>query len=402
MWCSQKAESNTFSPKMAGAVKPPDLVGSGRTNFRSHSQGPQPLSKRKWCNPFSVKTASSSARTSASASSQNPRASLLEGEEVQSQVLSAGMLAELAGGDLPETQFAGGRSQVCSHPTSGWPVFGNSFPFRSFLPCVIAPCHCTADYVRFILLRPPGTLPCTSDTGTSRADTWLWLSKHWSEPAWLFPKFSKITLKKKKQPFYTQTNNVAVTAVWPVSRNTSLNFFKCNLKFHFSDSRATFPELVFPRTCGPTSWEAALFPSSSSGTSTAAPWPWSEPTGLCFFLKNHWPTWCSCVFFKTQVSPLIRPVKGKARVLDGRVRKSAFSYAAGPAMVRKIAEADVVRLRKYEIPIKRVARNLCLDPALIAAIMSQESRVGLLLDNGWDQERHKYGLMQVHRDDKYE
>uniref|UniRef100_A0A8B9M4G4 Lysozyme g n=1 Tax=Accipiter nisus TaxID=211598 RepID=A0A8B9M4G4_9AVES len=74
--------------------------------------------------------------------------------------------------------------------------------------------------------------------------------------------------------------------------------------------------------------------------------------------------------------------------------ESAFSYAAGPAMVRKTAEADVVRLRKYEIPIKRVARNLCLDPALIAAIMSQESRVGLLLDNGWDQERHKYGLMQ--------
>lgn len=84
------------------------------------------------------------------------------------------------------------------------------------------------------------------------------------------------------------------------------------------------------------------------------------------------------------------------------MRKSAFSYAAGPAMVRKTAEADVVRLRKYEMPIKRVARNLCLDPALIAAIMSQESRVGLLLDNGWDQERHKYGLMQVHRDDKYE
>ncbi|KFW12169.1 Lysozyme g, partial [Fulmarus glacialis] len=90
----------------------------------------------------------------------------------------------------------------------------------------------------------------------------------------------------------------------------------------------------------------------------------------------------------------------KARVLDGRVCKSAFSYAAGLAMVRKIAEADVVRLRKYEIPIKRVARNLCLDPALIAAIISQESRVGMLLDNGWDQERHKYGLMQVHRDDK--
>ncbi|KGL91747.1 Lysozyme g, partial [Charadrius vociferus] len=85
----------------------------------------------------------------------------------------------------------------------------------------------------------------------------------------------------------------------------------------------------------------------------------------------------------------------KARVLDGRVCNSAFSYTAGLAMVRRTAEADIVRLRKYEMPIKRVARNLCLDPALIAAIISQESRAGLLLDNGWDQGRHRYGLMQL-------
>ncbi|KAM6385342.1 lysozyme g-like isoform 1-T5 [Alca torda] len=70
----------------------------------------------------------------------------------------------------------------------------------------------------------------------------------------------------------------------------------------------------------------------------------------------------------------------------------------GLAMVRRTAEADVIRLRKYEMPIKRVARNLCLDPALIAGIISQESRVGLLLDNGWDQGRQKYGLMQIGRE----
>lgn len=71
-------------------------------------------------------------------------------------------------------------------------------------------------------------------------------------------------------------------------------------------------------------------------------------------------------------------------------------------MLRRSAEADIIRLRRYEIPIKRVARNLCLDPALIAAIISQESRVGQLLNNGWDQTRRKYGLMQVHQGDKYE
>ncbi|NWX71677.1 LYG protein, partial [Alca torda] len=73
-------------------------------------------------------------------------------------------------------------------------------------------------------------------------------------------------------------------------------------------------------------------------------------------------------------------------------------FSAGLAMVRRTAEADVIRLRKYEMPIKRVARNLCLDPALIAGIISQESRVGLLLDNGWDQGRQKYGLMQIGRE----
>uniref|UniRef100_A0A8C4XSW5 Lysozyme g n=1 Tax=Falco tinnunculus TaxID=100819 RepID=A0A8C4XSW5_FALTI len=78
-----------------------------------------------------------------------------------------------------------------------------------------------------------------------------------------------------------------------------------------------------------------------------------------------------------------------------RVCKAAFSCATGLATIRRSAEADVIRLRRYEVPIKRVARNLCLDPALIAALISQESRVGLLLNNGWDQERQKYGLMQL-------
>ncbi|NWV27475.1 LYG protein, partial [Origma solitaria] len=87
----------------------------------------------------------------------------------------------------------------------------------------------------------------------------------------------------------------------------------------------------------------------------------------------------------------------EARGLGRDVCKSAFSYAAGYAMIRRTAAADLVRLRRYEVPIKRVARNLCLDPALIGGIMSQESRVGLLLNNGWDQGRQKYGLMQISR-----
>ncbi|NXW74972.1 LYG protein, partial [Hirundo rustica] len=87
----------------------------------------------------------------------------------------------------------------------------------------------------------------------------------------------------------------------------------------------------------------------------------------------------------------------ETRGLARGMGKSAFSYPAGYATIRRAAEADLVRLRRYEIPIKRVARKLCLDPALIGAIMSQESRVGLLLDNGWDRGRQKYGLMQISR-----
>lgn len=82
--------------------------------------------------------------------------------------------------------------------------------------------------------------------------------------------------------------------------------------------------------------------------------------------------------------------------------KAAFPPSAGVAALRRTADADIIRLRKYEIPIKRVARNLCLDPALIAAIISQESRAGLLLDNGWDQAQQRFGLMQVWPQDRRE
>ncbi|NXL84786.1 LYG protein, partial [Alectura lathami] len=77
--------------------------------------------------------------------------------------------------------------------------------------------------------------------------------------------------------------------------------------------------------------------------------------------------------------------------------KAASAPAAGPTVLRRMAEADVIRLRKYEVPIKRVARKLCLDPALIAGIISQESRAGLLLNNGWDQGQQRFGLMQIDR-----
>lgn len=150
-----------------------------------------------------------------------------------------------------------------------------------------------------------------------------------------------------------------------------------------------------------TSKEVSLFAWSSLGSGTAAPWPWSETIELCLYLKPHCLIWYRCDFLNTWLTPLTQLLQGKARGLERGVCKSAFSYPTGYA-IRRAAEADLVRLRRYEIPIKRVARNLCLDPALIGGIMSQESRVGLLLDNGWDRGQQKYGLMQVLQGDKCE
>lgn len=102
-----------------------------------------------------------------------------------------------------------------------------------------------------------------------------------------------------------------------------------------------------------------------------------------------WPTERCCVSCWHPQHP------HQASLLRELLGKAVSALAAGPAALRRTVEADVIRLRKYEVPIKRVARRLCLDPALIAAIISQESRAGLLLNNGWDQGQQRYGLMQV-------
>lgn len=104
---------------------------------------------------------------------------------------------------------------------------------------------------------------------------------------------------------------------------------------------------------------------------------------------NCWPTERRCASSWHPQHP------HQAPFLRGLSGEAVSALSAGLAALRRTVEADVIRLRRYEVPIKRVARRLCLDPALIAAIISQESRAGLLLDNGWDQGRQRYGLMQV-------
>ncbi|KAM8942343.1 lysozyme g-like protein 2 [Vulpes vulpes] len=59
------------------------------------------------------------------------------------------------------------------------------------------------------------------------------------------------------------------------------------------------------------------------------------------------------------------------------------------------AEMDLRALKTYQILIKEVGLRHCVDPALIAAIISRESHGGAVLKDGWDHRGLKFGLMQL-------
>uniref|UniRef100_UPI003AAA9A6E lysozyme g-like n=1 Tax=Centroberyx gerrardi TaxID=166262 RepID=UPI003AAA9A6E len=73
----------------------------------------------------------------------------------------------------------------------------------------------------------------------------------------------------------------------------------------------------------------------------------------------------------------------------------------GESASHTMAETDLGRMNRYRSKINSVGRNKGIDPALIAAIISRESRAGNTLQNGWgdwDPRRQAYngfGLMQV-------
>ncbi|CAG06115.1 unnamed protein product [Tetraodon nigroviridis] len=67
----------------------------------------------------------------------------------------------------------------------------------------------------------------------------------------------------------------------------------------------------------------------------------------------------------------------------------------GVAASEKMAQIDVERMRRYTGIISRAAQQCDVDPALIAGIISRESRAGNQLDNGWGDNGKAWGLMQV-------
>ncbi|XP_067312758.1 lysozyme g-like [Pseudorasbora parva] len=62
---------------------------------------------------------------------------------------------------------------------------------------------------------------------------------------------------------------------------------------------------------------------------------------------------------------------------------------------KKLAEHDLTHMEKYKSIITEVSRAKQMDPAVIAAIISRESRAGAALKDGWGDHGNGFGLMQV-------
>lgn len=60
-----------------------------------------------------------------------------------------------------------------------------------------------------------------------------------------------------------------------------------------------------------------------------------------------------------------------------------------------MAQTDQDRMGKYKSKINKVGSETGIDPALIAGIISRESRAGNALNNGWGDGGRAWGLMQV-------
>ncbi|XP_075034161.1 lysozyme g-like [Mixophyes fleayi] len=61
----------------------------------------------------------------------------------------------------------------------------------------------------------------------------------------------------------------------------------------------------------------------------------------------------------------------------------------------KMAQMDAFRMRSYIHLIENEANCRNIDPVIIAAIISRESRAGDILINGWGHDGNTFGLMQV-------
>ncbi|XP_009870356.1 PREDICTED: lysozyme G-like [Apaloderma vittatum] len=75
-------------------------------------------------------------------------------------------------------------------------------------------------------------------------------------------------------------------------------------------------------------------------------------------------------------------------------KAEGLSYC-GLRASEKIAERDLRAMDQYKAIIKKVGEKMCVEPALIAGIISRESHAGKALRNGLGDNGNGFGLMQV-------
>ncbi|XP_068448551.1 lysozyme g-like [Clinocottus analis] len=68
---------------------------------------------------------------------------------------------------------------------------------------------------------------------------------------------------------------------------------------------------------------------------------------------------------------------------------------SGVSASHTMAQTDAGRMEKYRSKINTVGAKYGIAPALIAAIISRESRAGNCLQGGWGDHGNAWGLMQV-------
>ncbi|XP_061686393.1 lysozyme g-like [Syngnathoides biaculeatus] len=78
--------------------------------------------------------------------------------------------------------------------------------------------------------------------------------------------------------------------------------------------------------------------------------------------------------------------------------QDGLTYDGVPAS-NKMAQTDLGRMNNYKAIIQNVGAQKGIDPAIIAGIISRESRAGNVLNNGWGDHGNAWGLMQI--DKKY-
>ncbi|NXW21491.1 LYG protein, partial [Circaetus pectoralis] len=79
---------------------------------------------------------------------------------------------------------------------------------------------------------------------------------------------------------------------------------------------------------------------------------------------------------------------------EATAKPEGLSYAGVPAS-EKIAEKDLKNMEKYQAKITQAGNSKCVDPAVIAGIISRESHAGTVLKDGWGDHGNAFGLMQV-------